>query len=55
MTSLAERLLDLTIEYAASKDSRLGVYSDIGTPEGREPEVIAEEYAGALRELLADP
>lgn len=47
--TLGEKLLDLSIEYAESKTSRTDGF---GFPAGREPSVIAEEYAITLRSLL---
>jgi hypothetical protein len=51
--STAERLLDLTVEYQQARAARSVGYEDIpGTPVGREPAEIAEDYAAALRDLL---
>jgi len=51
--TLGERLLDLTVEYHTSTDTRNVEYQHMpGTPTGRDPKDIAVEYEAALRELL---
>lgn len=52
--SLGEKMLELTVEYKAAKDSRADSWPSIpGTPVGRDLEAIAADYEAALRELLA--
>lgn len=47
-----ERLLDLTIEYGDAMNSRrFDAYG--GEPVGREPAVIAADFATAMREIVA--
>ncbi|GAC52387.1 hypothetical protein [Gordonia amicalis] len=54
---LGRRLLDLTLEYQASVDSRRDEYAKfaqgLGQPVGREPADIAADYESALLELFA--
>jgi len=51
--TIGETLLDLTVEYQAAKERHEGWPSLPGTPAGRTPQVIAAEYAEALKELLS--
>lgn len=52
--TLGEQLLNLTVEYKASKESHEDGWPSMpGTPVGRRPEIIASEYEATLRELLA--
>jgi hypothetical protein len=52
-TTAGRELLDLTCEYRDSVEARSDDYADVGgTPTGRDPEVIAAEYATALRSFI---
>lgn len=49
--SIGEKLLNLTIEYAAAVEAR-DMYAELpGVPRERTPAVIAAEYEAALRKL----
>ncbi|UCZ89420.1 hypothetical protein [Gordonia sp. WA4-43] len=53
---LGRKLLDLTLEYQASIDSRRDDYNSLprgAQPIGREPEDIASEYETTIRALLS--
>ncbi|MBD0863973.1 hypothetical protein IA539_22640 [Gordonia sp. zg691] len=54
---LARKLLDLTLEYQTSIDSRRDEYKiltqGVGEPAGRDPDDIASDYEATIRALLS--
>lgn len=56
VVSRGERLLDLVLEYQQAKEAEERTFVEfgaIGTPGGRDPEVIAADYEAELRALLS--
>ena len=50
-----KELLDLTVEYMRSLETRATVWDSIamGAPAGRDPEVIAADYERVIMSILA--